>query len=84
MPFTSAAEWVAPQQASPSRPPPSSSRRRYGGTWRHRKQGGSAAGQHANAVLHAAVDALGNPVGFFLTGGQAHDLAGAPTTSFLA
>ncbi len=22
------------------------------------------------------VDALGNPVGFFLTGGQAHDLAG--------
>ena len=23
------------------------------------------------------VDALGNPVGFFLTGGQAHDLAGA-------
>jgi len=23
------------------------------------------------------VDALGNPLGFFLTGGQAHDLAGA-------
>ena len=23
------------------------------------------------------VDALGNPIGFFLTGGQAHDLAGA-------
>jgi hypothetical protein len=23
------------------------------------------------------VDALGNPVGFLLTGGQAHDLAGA-------
>jgi hypothetical protein len=23
------------------------------------------------------VDALGNPVGFFLTGGQAHDLVGA-------
>ncbi len=23
------------------------------------------------------VDALGNPVGFYLTGGQAHDLAGA-------
>ncbi len=27
--------------------------------------------------IHAMVDALGNPVGFFLTGGQAHDLAGA-------
>ena len=27
--------------------------------------------------IHALVDALGNPVGFFLTGGQAHDLVGA-------
>ena len=27
--------------------------------------------------IHALVDALGNPLGFFLTGGQAHDLAGA-------
>ena len=27
--------------------------------------------------IHAMVDAPGNPVGFFLTGGQAHDLAGA-------
>ena len=27
--------------------------------------------------IHAAVDALGNPTGFFLTGGQAHDLVGA-------
>ncbi len=27
--------------------------------------------------IHTMVDALGNPVGFFLTGGQAHDLAGA-------
>jgi len=27
--------------------------------------------------IHTLVDALGNPVGFFLTGGQAHDLAGA-------
>src|SRR3954453_8175002 len=27
--------------------------------------------------IHALVDALGNPVGFHLTGGQAHDLAGA-------
>ena len=27
--------------------------------------------------IHALVDALGNPVGFFLTGGEAHDLAGA-------
>jgi transposase len=24
--------------------------------------------------IHAMVDALGNPVGFFLTGGEAHDL----------
>jgi transposase len=27
--------------------------------------------------IHAMVDALGNPVGFHLTGGQAHDLVGA-------
>jgi transposase len=27
--------------------------------------------------IHALVDALGNPLGFFLTGGQAHDLTGA-------
>src|ERR1700726_262721 len=34
--------------------------------------------------IHALVDALGNPIGFFLTGGEAHDLVGAdhllPTT----
>src|SRR3954451_10997094 len=28
-------------------------------------------------TIHALVDALGNPVGFHLTGGQEHDLAGA-------
>ena len=27
--------------------------------------------------IHSLVDALGNPVGFHLTGGQAHDLVGA-------
>jgi transposase len=27
--------------------------------------------------IHAAVDALGNPTGFHLTGGEVHDLAGA-------
>ena len=27
--------------------------------------------------IHALVDALGNPLGFFLTGGQTHDLVGA-------
>jgi transposase len=27
--------------------------------------------------IHTLVDALGNPLGFFLTAGQAHDLAGA-------
>jgi transposase len=27
--------------------------------------------------IHTLVDALGNPVAFFLTGGQAHDLDGA-------
>jgi len=27
--------------------------------------------------IHTLVDALGNPVAFFLTGGQAHDLVGA-------
>ena len=27
--------------------------------------------------IHALVDALGNPIDFFLTGGEAHDLVGA-------
>jgi hypothetical protein len=27
--------------------------------------------------IHTLVDALGNPLGFFLTPGQAHDLQGA-------
>ena len=27
--------------------------------------------------IHTTVDALGNPIGFFLTGGQTHDLVGA-------
>jgi transposase len=27
--------------------------------------------------IHTLVDALGNPIGFFLTGGEAHDLVGA-------
>jgi transposase len=27
--------------------------------------------------IHALVDALGNPINFFLTGGEVHDLAGA-------
>ena len=27
--------------------------------------------------IHALVDALGNPIGFFLTGGEAYDLVGA-------
>jgi transposase len=27
--------------------------------------------------IHTVVDALGNPIAFFLTGGQAHDLQGA-------
>ena len=27
--------------------------------------------------IHALADALGNPVSFFLTGGEAHDLVGA-------
>ena len=27
--------------------------------------------------IHTLADALGNPVGFFLTGGEAHDLVGA-------
>jgi transposase len=27
--------------------------------------------------IHALVDALGNPIGFYLTGGEAHDLIGA-------
>ena len=31
----------------------------------------------ATMKIHTLVDALGNPVGFFLTGGHAHDLEGA-------
>ena len=27
--------------------------------------------------IHTLVDALGNPIGFHLTGGEAHDLVGA-------
>ena len=27
--------------------------------------------------IHTLVDALGNPIGFFLSGGEAHDLVGA-------
>ena len=27
--------------------------------------------------IHAMVDALGNPIGFHLTGGETHDLVGA-------
>lgn len=30
-----------------------------------------------SAKIHTLVDALGNPVGFHLTGGEAHDLVGA-------
>ena len=30
-----------------------------------------------SSKIHALVDALGNPVGFLLTAGQTHDLAGA-------
>ena len=36
--------------------------------------------QHGGGLstkIHALVDALGNPIGFFLTGGEAHDLEGA-------
>jgi hypothetical protein len=33
--------------------------------------------EHHEPPQHARVDALGNPVDFFLTGGQTHDLAGA-------
>ena len=34
--------------------------------------------------IHALVDALGNPVDFFLTGGEAHAISSAPTTSLPA
>jgi len=32
-----------------------------------------------SAKIHAQVDALGNPIGFFLTGDEAHDLVGRTT-----
>jgi hypothetical protein len=31
--------------------------------------------------IYTLVDALGNPLGFFLTGGEAHDLGGGPSTA---
>lgn len=40
-----------------------------------RKPSGAAKG--LSTKIHAAVDALGNPIGFHLTGGQACDLEGA-------
>ncbi len=45
-----------------------------------KKAGGQAIGRSRGGLstkIHTKVDALGNPVGFFLTGSQAHDLAGA-------
>src|SRR3954468_24948132 len=47
-----------------------------------RKKGGEdqAIGRSRGGLstkIHATVDALGNPTGFHLTGGQEHDLAGA-------
>ena len=41
---------------------------------RTRRSADHAGGEHQ---IHALVDALGNPVNFFLTGGEAHDLVGA-------
>jgi len=45
-----------------------------------KKAGDQAIGRSRGGLstkIHTLVDALGNPVGFFLTGGQTHDLAGA-------
>ena len=44
------------------------------------KGGDEAIGRSAGGLstkIHATCDALGNPTGFFLTAGQAHDLQGA-------
>jgi uncharacterized protein YgbK (DUF1537 family) len=41
-----------------------------------RKKGGRSRGG-LSTKIHATVDALGNPTGFHLTPGQAHDLEGA-------
>ncbi len=45
-----------------------------------KKVGDEAIGRSRGGLstkIHTRVDALGNPTGFVLTGGQAHDLAGA-------
>ncbi len=45
-----------------------------------KKDGDQAIGRSRGGLsikIHALVDALGNPVGFCLTGGEAHDLVGA-------
>ncbi len=45
-----------------------------------KKTGDQAIGRSRGGLstkIHTLVDALGNPIDFFLTGGQAHDLVGA-------
>ncbi len=44
---------------------------------RRRGRGDRTIAWRTEYTIHTMVDALGNPVGFFLTGGQAHDLEGA-------
>src|SRR5713226_8402744 len=55
--------------------------RRGSGHWRPKKGGeDQAIGRRKGGLstkIHTLVDALGNPLGFFLTPGQAHDLQGA-------
>ena len=42
-----------------------------------RGPGDRALARRTGTKIHTLVDALGNPLGFFLTGGEAHDLVGA-------
>src|SRR6202790_5666442 len=47
------------------------------GVWEREFQHLASDADNEYAKIDALVDALGNPIGFFLTGGEAHDLVGA-------
>jgi transposase len=67
-------------RSAPSACPASLSRQGRGAGHPIKAGEGQAIGRSRGGLstkIHALVDALGNPVGLFLTGGEAHDLAGA-------
>ena len=63
------------EESTHHRARPSASRRRPKKAGEDQAIGRSRGG--LSTKIHALVDALGNPIDFFLTGGEAHDLEGA-------